>query len=338
MGTHMSIEVSVIIPTYNRAGLIPFTLDSILRQSHKPSEVIVVDDGSKDDTEAVVRQYASRVKYVRVENGGQGRARNIGVSAATTPWIAFCDSDDLWQPDKLALQVRLFERAPDVQYAFTNFRTVMDNRWSTATKFDTSPPGYWNVPHREIDKDLFVIDVPMFDRLLRHQPIFPSTVMMRRSFYDALGRWNESLRHIPVEDLEFNLRCAAHARIGVVSAPVVGIRKHNSNFSSDALGALLGEIEILRYVLANHPGAKSHAWAIEEQIVVRSARAAEAAFAAGELQKTRQLLEAVPYGRRTWRQHLKAVIVHCPSRLARFLQKQTVALQRALAHESGSTA
>jgi glycosyltransferase involved in cell wall biosynthesis len=320
----MAVEVSVIVPTYNRAELIVPTLQSILGQSYKPAQVIVVDDGSSDHTEAVVRGFGPAVTYLRVENGGQARARNIGIASAQGSWVAFCDSDDLWHPEKLSLQVRLLERAPDVKYTFTNFKTVVNDRWSEKTKFDSSPPGYWNPQRRDIEKDLFVIDEPMVERLLRHQPIFPSTIMMERSFLEAVGPFQESLRMS--EDLEFTLRCVTRAPIGVVSAPVVGIRKHNANFSGDALRSLVGEIEIFRYVLKDHPWAKQYAHAIHEQIIVRSAAAAELAFETGELEKTRELLEAVPYSRRSWKLQVKGLISQSPRALGQVLRKTTLAL------------
>ena len=136
----MSLEVSVIVPAYNRSRLITPTLNSILGQSHRPAEIIVVDDGSSDDTGAVVAEYGRGVKYVLIENSGPPRARNVGVAVSTAPWVAFCDSDDVWHPEKLSLQVRLFEKAPDVLYSFTNSKTIVDDLWCERTKFDSLPP------------------------------------------------------------------------------------------------------------------------------------------------------------------------------------------------------
>jgi glycosyltransferase involved in cell wall biosynthesis len=144
------MDVSVIVPTYNRAELISQMLDSILAQTHKAAEVIVVDDGSTDDTEAVVRRYAPAVRYMRIPNCGECAARNVGAGSARTSWLAFCDSEDLWHRDKVKLQVELFGSAPDVQYSFTNFCTVVYGTWSRETKVDTSPRGYWCLPQRKL--------------------------------------------------------------------------------------------------------------------------------------------------------------------------------------------
>jgi glycosyltransferase involved in cell wall biosynthesis len=320
----MALEVSVIVPTYNRADLITETLASILNQSHPPSEIIVVDDGSRDNTEAVVREFGSQIKYLRIENSGECRARNVGASASSAPWIAFCDSDDLWHPDKLLLQARLFERASDVEYSFTNFKTVVNREWSGTTKFDTSPTGYWDLPRREIDNGTFVIETSMCDCILQHQPIFPSTLMMKRSFFDRVGRWREPLGRTPSVDLEFHFRCVSQPLTGVVSTPVVGIRKHASNFSGNPLRTTIGEIEILRYLLTNVPAAKQHEDRIQEQIIVRSARAAEDAFAIGDLELARKLLVSVPYDQRTWKLRVKSRICQLPEPVGQFLQKRVV--------------
>jgi glycosyltransferase involved in cell wall biosynthesis len=320
----MALEISVIVPTYNRADLIAETLASILNQSHRPSEIIVVDDGSRDNTEAIVREFGSQIKYVRIDNSGECRARNVGVSAASAPWIAFCDSDDLWHPDKLLLQARLFERASDVEYSFTNFKTVVDAEWSGTTKFDTSPTGYWDLPRREIADGTFVVQAPMCACILRHQPIFPSTLMMKRSFFDRIGQWRESLGRTPSVDLEFHFRCVSQPLIGVVSTPVVGIRKHASNFSGNPLRTTIGEVEILRYILSNVPAAREHEDQIREEIIARGARTAEDAFAIGDLELARQLLESVPYDKRSWKLRVKSHVLQLPKPVGQFLQKRLV--------------
>ena len=321
----MAIDVSVIIPAYNRADLIGYTLDSILGQSHAPAEVIVVDDGSKDHTEAVVRGYAPRVQYLKIQNSGESRARNVGVAASSSKWIAFCDSDDLWHKDKLSKQVQLFERAPEVQYAFTNFRIVTDDVWSDATKFDSSPRGYWDLPKRQLADDLFVVDVPMYKSLLVHQPIFPSTVMMSRAYFEEAGRCNEPMGLLQSPDWDFALRCVSRPNIGVVSAPMVGIRKHATNFSRDPFLVTMGEVSVLRYILERHPMAKEHEALIREQIVIRSASAAEGAFAKGDFKTMRELLMAVPGKQRSWKLRLKSLIGCCPEEVSKLLRRSAIA-------------
>src|SRR5579864_4301805 len=100
--------VSVIIPTFNRAFLLRQTLESVLHQTYQPTEIIVVDDGSTDETQHVVRQASSDIRYVQQSHQGHdGVARNRGITSSSGDYIAFVDSDDLWEPNKLAKQMTL---------------------------------------------------------------------------------------------------------------------------------------------------------------------------------------------------------------------------------------
>src|SRR5262245_14583393 len=112
--------VSVIIPTYNRAKLIVRSLDSVLAATAPGDEVIVVDDGSTDDTERVIEPYRHRIRYLYVPNRGVGAARNYGIAEARNPLVAFNDSDDEWFADKLILQRAFMQARPDVLVCFTD--------------------------------------------------------------------------------------------------------------------------------------------------------------------------------------------------------------------------
>jgi glycosyltransferase involved in cell wall biosynthesis len=87
--------IGVVVPAYNRAALLPATLDAIIAQTHPPSEIIVVDDGSTDATPELLGRYAPRVRHLRIDNSGDLAARNVGLRAAATDLVAFCDSEDL---------------------------------------------------------------------------------------------------------------------------------------------------------------------------------------------------------------------------------------------------
>ena len=100
-GPHPSIRFSAVLPTYQRAHLIGAAIESVLAQLHPATEVLVVDDGSTDETEAVVRAFPAPVRYLRQENAGAGAARNLGVREATSEWVAFLDSDDFWTEEHL---------------------------------------------------------------------------------------------------------------------------------------------------------------------------------------------------------------------------------------------
>ena len=114
-------HVSVVIPAYNSGAVIGRAVESVLAQTRPADEIIVVDDGSTDDTGQEVKRYGDKVCYIRQENAGASVARNTGVEAALYEWIAFLDADDEWLTDKLKLQVEHLERNPELLWTTANF-------------------------------------------------------------------------------------------------------------------------------------------------------------------------------------------------------------------------
>lgn len=123
--TSAGSDISVVIPTYNRAPLIVRAVKSALAATRSGDEIIVVDDGSTDDTLKVLEQFGDAIRVVQGQHAGAGAARNLGVSLAKHEWVAFLDSDDEWDADKHALQRPLLGRYPDVNYVFSDFRVTM---------------------------------------------------------------------------------------------------------------------------------------------------------------------------------------------------------------------
>ena len=176
----MAHTVSVIIPAYNAAAYIGRTIESALAQSHPPLEVLVIDDGSKDHTAAVVAAYEPAVRLIRKPNGGPASARNLGASLARGDWLGLLDADDWWQPDKLAAQLEL-AAGPAVGL----IHCLPDHRSET-------------VPDRL-----------SFDDLWKKNWIVNSSVLVRRDVFETLGGFDEAKELISVEDYNFWLRIAA---------------------------------------------------------------------------------------------------------------------------------
>jgi glycosyltransferase involved in cell wall biosynthesis len=122
-----SPRVSAVIPTYNRAQLVARAIRSALAALSPGDEVVVVDDGSTDDTAVAVEAFGPPVRLLRLPHGGAGAARNAGLAAARGPLVAFLDSDDEWFPDKIALQRAFLERRADVLYAFSDFGVRLED-------------------------------------------------------------------------------------------------------------------------------------------------------------------------------------------------------------------
>jgi len=201
--------ISIVIPTYNRAELLPRTLASVVAATADDDEIIVVDDGSTDDTAAVVgtanSPWHGRVRYLQLENGGAGRARNAGVAAARHDLIAFADSDDVWLPHRLALQRPLMESDRALAFCFSNFGQLLRDgsivphwlvRWTGDTRSwdDILAPGRlyserWPLPATlpRADAAVRVHVGSMYAQELHANYISVITLLVRRSVVgDAL--------------------------------------------------------------------------------------------------------------------------------------------------------
>ena len=210
--------VSVLIPSCNRAELLRTTIVSVLKQTFSDFELIVVDDGSTDNTKEMVRAFAvEKLSYVGLEHcGNLSVLRNFGLQRANGNWLAFLDSDDLWHEDKLAVQMQLLEANPEAGFAVSGYE-VFSNSGIERTKLYGQDEG---VSVRSI-----------FDDLIRGKiTLCSSSILIRRRLLDRAGCLNESLR---TGDYEFYTRLAWHSKAGIVHAPLVSVRKHEGNSSRD---------------------------------------------------------------------------------------------------------
>ena len=162
----MNPFISIIMPTYNRAGYIEEALDSIKKQTFTDYEIIVVDDGSTDNTKEILENY-SGIRYLLLEHGGIATARNAAVKAARGKWIAFLDSDDLWKEDKLQKQVDYLHTHPDCRIVYTKFSNFteipedeLDERQKELLQTDDIS---WYLPSALVDARLFD-EVGLFDK------------------------------------------------------------------------------------------------------------------------------------------------------------------------------
>ncbi len=228
-------KISVLIPTYNCGRFIKESIESALNQTRQPDEIIVVDDGSTDDTEEVVRRITDpRLRYVRKENGGEASARNRCLDESTGEYIAFLDSDDRWLPNKLELQCGVMDAHPELVYVFGNFVRFdhATGAYHPKEQFEFYPE-LKTVPARAaaveggriIEGDAFLQLVRFYD-----VPAFCQAIIYRRSAL-AGQRFNESLRICP--DLPFALLASSLGPVGYTIPPVVEVRRHDTNLTVD---------------------------------------------------------------------------------------------------------
>ena len=310
--------IGVVIPAYNRAGLLPATLDAILAQTRAPDEVIVVDDGSTDETPSVLARYAGRARHRRIVNSGELVARNTGVREIGTDLVAFCDSDDLWRPGHLAAMDRLWQAEPRTRAAYADFVIVRDGVWDNDNKFAAAPAGFWE-GLRALGPDLAVFDAPIPDRLIGFQPFFPSAMVVDRRFFLDVGGWDEAVSRTVGMDFATHLRVAEHAPLGIVRAALVGIRKHGDNFSADVQKMNLGDALILEHVLRTRPTLAPHEGLIRASIAQRRRAALETAFARGDLAAVREIFALLPGEARGGVVRVKHAVAALPAPLGRAL-------------------
>ncbi len=289
--------ISVVVPAWNRAALLPETLDRILAQTRPAEEVIVVDDGSEDDTPAVLARYAARgVRTIRTTNAGDLAARNVGTAAARGPLVAFCDSDDLWHPGFLAAMEEMWRRAPRLVAAYGDFREMRDGVRDARTKFEGAPPGFWNGLTALGAEGMFAFDRPVVERLVRYQPFFPSALVADRAFLLSAGGWDECANGLVGRDFATALRIAEHAPLGILRRPLVDVRKHGTNDSRDVLAMNLGDAEVLDRVIRARPSLAPHARAFGDSAAARRRAALDTAFARGDFEAVRRIATMLPAG------------------------------------------
>lgn len=181
--------VSVIIPTYNRAQMVARAIDSVLAQDFTDFELIVVDDGSSDDTARIFDRYGDRLIFLRQSNSGVSAARNRGIRAASGQLITFLDSDDLWLPEKLSHQVSFFDDHPEALIHQTEEIWIRNGRRVNPKK-----------RHRKLSGDIFVSSLELC-------LVSPSAVMMRKALFDEIGLFDENLPACEDYDLWLRVSC-----------------------------------------------------------------------------------------------------------------------------------
>ncbi|MFC1623784.1 glycosyltransferase family 2 protein [Candidatus Omnitrophota bacterium] len=178
--------ISVIIPTFNRAPFLKKAIESVLSQTYKGFEIVVVDDGSWDDTPDVVTYFSGRVKYIKQENKGPGAARNLGIKESKNSFIAFLDSDDWWDREKLDVQINEMQQNPSYLISHTEEVWYKNGALLNQKKKHKKFHGY------------------IFDRCLPLCVVSMSTVIVRRELFDRTGLFDEKL--VCCEDYDFWLR------------------------------------------------------------------------------------------------------------------------------------
>ena len=236
------MTVSVVIPTYNRAHTVIDAVRSVLTQRYRDLELIVVDDGSTDDTAARLAAIADpRLRVITGRHAGVSAARNLGVSKASGQLVSFLDSDDLWHPDKLAVEVAFLARHPEVHAVFTDLEKRHGEQ--VFPSFMRQTAVFSRRLRRATYPDGLILEArEMRLTLLEEVPIKPSALTLRRAAFDAIGGFDEAWSSS--EDWEFLLRLAREHRFGYLDRPLAVL--YISPDSLHILDQSRGEIAMIR--------------------------------------------------------------------------------------------
>ncbi|MCG7921948.1 MAG: glycosyltransferase [Candidatus Thiodiazotropha lotti] len=227
------MSVSVIIPTYNRASTLPRALDSVFAQTHPPLEVIVIDDGSEDETKTVVERDYPDVIYLSQANSGVSHARNTGIQHAKGEWLALLDSDDSWLPEKLQLQMASLNRSPQLRISHTDETWIRNGVRVNQMNKHAKQGGH------------------IFKQCLPLCVISPSAALIHHSVFQEYGLFDT---HLPAcEDYDLWLRICAKEAVDFVEKPlVVKTGGHQDQLSRKHWGMDRFRVYALQKLLDNH--------------------------------------------------------------------------------------
>ena len=320
---------SIIIPTYNRAAFIERAIDSVLSQIRPADEVIVVDDGSDDDTPNILARLGDRITVIRAARGGAGRARNLGLQRARKPLVAFLDSDDEGLPGKLDIQRAFMASRPDVLFCFTNFRVESRNGNIVHRYLDR-----WQREHRTWEEALgpgrsfsllaplprSVRDFPVFEgdlyrwQLTGYYVLTDTLVVRREQAGDAL-RFPEDL--VTYEDLECFVRLSRQGKAAFLDIETAHQRDHDGGRLSqvDQAAKLDARIQLIgRLWGADKQFLKRHSGIYRRTLQELQERKIKAMLVSGNIQDAKTELAKMTTS--SWQLRLMAQLPVPLSRLA----------------------
>ena len=225
------MNISVVIPTYNRIELLKRSIDSVINQTIKPSEVIIVDDGSNDGTEAMVKNKYDSLKLITQKNKGASAARNSGIKASSGEWICFLDSDDEWKNDKLEKQITAAANNSDYKFFHSNEIWIKNGKRINQKK-----------KHKKYGGDIF-------KKCLDMCRISPSSVLIEKNIFEEIGFFNENL--VVCEDYELWLRICDKYEVFFIDEPLIfkyGGHQGQLSYSIDSIE--YHRIKALEYLLS----------------------------------------------------------------------------------------
>lgn len=279
-----NVCVSVIIPTYNRARYVAQAINSVLAQTVTPEEIIVVDDGSTDNTQEVLKRFGDRIRYISQNNAGPGIARNTGIKSSQNEYIAFLDSDDLWEPNRLERQLAAAERYQHAPVLwFSDFKvlradaTLLPSKWKQDGIFCP-------------DQTEGVLERPN-EWLGGGYVIWTSSVLAKREALLSVGLYDARRE---AEDWALYVKLARIGSFGFVVEPLFTMRRFGDNANIQSVRAIREMINILENLmndveLSEAARARAFSWMVHHVICASGLLRRE-----GRHSEARQQLRVIP--------------------------------------------
>lgn len=263
-------KVSVIIPTFNREKVLKRAVSSVLNQTFRDFELIVVNDGSTDGTKSILNKYFN-INVIDQTNQGVSHARNVGILNGCSKFIAFLDSDDEWKPEKLERQMEFFDQHPDAMICQTEETWIRNGKHANPMKKHKKHSGW------------------IFKECLPLCIVSPSAVMMRKDLFDSVGLFDESLP--ACEDYDLWLRIAAKYPIYLIDKPlIVKYGGHSDQLSRTVPNLDQYRIEALLKILKSGTLSPEQRVAAEEELKKKSKIYGEGCLKHGKIEEGKKYL------------------------------------------------
>lgn len=240
------MKFSIAMPVYNGEQFLEEALDALFHQSLTPDEIVVVDDGSTDDTPAILRKFGRMLRTIRILNSGAGIARKTAIEHCNNEWIALCDADDIWCSDHLERKFAILDNFPSVNVCGSNFLSFGSSLNKNVDRLGTAPEQWLdNFTKRKVD-EFYEIKQP-YRALLEFNPLYPSGLAFTRKLYNLIGGIDPHYSRWQAEDADFTRRLVAADECDLLidSRVTWRYRRHSGNLSTTRWKNALAKSKIL---------------------------------------------------------------------------------------------
>lgn len=245
------MEICVAIPSYNRAEYLQEAIDSVLEQTLPPAQIFVCDDGSTDNTQAILQSYGDKLRWAVIENSGPALARKFAIENTSAPWVALLDSDDRWRPDHLERLVGAIKTWPETDMVFSNYVKIDELGQFSDSNFMIAMEQLWRTLIEQSEGSYQNFGKMAYPGVLNFPNLLTTCQIFRRNLYNQVGGIDRAMARMVSEDAHLSLRMAAYGNVVCDLKVSADIRRHSGNYSRDKLRVLIGDMEVRKHILKN---------------------------------------------------------------------------------------